>query len=227
MQLASSSVTLFSGQRSHRAIPVTAVTSDPLVLTLPLVPMVPMDPWVDAAISKLKMVYLNWILLLLLFNIYCIYIYTLKIWLMHMLWKPFQVLASAYKQSHSLQFRLELCQLHVKHRMRSADQPLACAVMNGPKFSVGITTWDQATDRKSARDSPNLNPSGSKFHFMFQSGAQLPSWWTINGATTTRSKEIKSELHQLTPMTHARLCYATLLQYILLQCCCNSVNTHC
>ena len=49
----------FLGQRSHGAIADPLVTSDSLVLTLPMVPMVPMDPWVDASISESQMVYID------------------------------------------------------------------------------------------------------------------------------------------------------------------------
>ena len=96
--------------------------------------------------------------------------------------------------------------------IRKSGYPVACAGINGPKFSIGTTTWDQATDRQSSRDSPNLNPSGSKFHFMFQSGAPLPSWWTINGARK-RSKVSYTNLHRWPNMLKYAMLAATLVQH--------------
>ena len=133
---------------------------------------------------------------------------------MHMLWKPFQVLASAYKQSHSLQFRLELCQLNVKHGMRSAYQPLACPGINGPKFSVGIAqNVGSSHGSKVCQRLPQFKP------LRFQVPLHVPKRGPAPKLMDHKRgpKEIKSELHQLTPMTmlkYAMLHWYNMLQYL-------------
>ena len=144
---------------------------------------------------------------------------------MQMLWTPFHVLSSTYRQSHSLQFRLELCQLNVKHRQDEINRSAASlhSGKRAPKFQHrnhterGIKPWIE-----SLPETPQfIQPLWFQVPPMFQGEA-------LKLMDHKRGKdEIKSELHQLTPMTHARLCYATLLQYVLLQCYRNSFNTHC
>ena len=139
----------------------------------------------------------------------------------------FHVFASAYKRSHSLQFRLELCQHNVKHGMRSADQSLACAAVNRPQQNVGSSHGSKVCQRHYP-SSPNLNPPVPSSTGLSKRGPAPKLMDHKRG-----KKEIKSELHQLTPMIrwpimlkYAMLHWCNMLQYLSLQWYRNSFNIH-
>ena len=106
-------------------------------------------------------------------------------------------------QSHSLQFWLELCQLNVKHRMRSAHQPLACAVINGPKLSIGMTqNVGSSHGSKVCQRLPQFKPLCFQFPPMLQGEALklMDHKWA-----RTRSKVSYTNLHQWPMLDYAML----------------------
>ena len=101
------------------------------------------------------------------------------------------------------QFRLELCQHNVKHGMRSADQALACAAVNGPQQNVGSSHGSKVCQRHYP-SSPNLNPSGSKFHRFIQAGPRSQ----VDGPYTGQERDQKRVTPTYTnPICQTMLCY--------------------